>query len=404
MSNVLDKTEKATAASSSTKPETVRAVAMTAPGQTEMRSYPYPTMDQDSAILKVDMAGICGTDRHIYKGEATELRGKSIFPYVGGHEVIGTIMEIGDNAAKVMDYDRQPLEVGDRVALAVEVNCGHCIYCRKHYNNTTCLNQIQAYGLHPNCETKPYLRGGFAEYMYIMPGTHLFKVPEEMPTDVAVFVEEMAVAYHSLGRASSMFAPVNEGFGPGQSVAVLGNGPLGILHGIMADIHGAGLKIATDLSDLRLGIAEGLYADVTLNASRMSTDERIARVKEMTDGGVGPDLVIECAGEPEAFIEALKMVRKGGTVIEVGNWVDMGKPVNLDVMRHISSKNLHIHSVFHCGTDWRPVLKILQQQSKRFDFPSLITHRLGLDELVDQFGTVTNFDECCKIEVIPHKA
>ncbi len=93
-------------ASASSKPETVRAVAMTAPGQTEMRTYPYPTMDHDSAILKVDMAGICGTDRHIYKGEATELRGKSIFPYVGGHEVIGTIEEIGDNAAKVMDYDR----------------------------------------------------------------------------------------------------------------------------------------------------------------------------------------------------------------------------------------------------------------------------------------------------------
>ena len=83
-----------------TKPETVRAVAMTAPGQTEMRTYPYPAMDHDSAILKVDMAGICGTDRHIYKGEATELRGKSIFPYVGGHEVIGTIVEIGDNANK----------------------------------------------------------------------------------------------------------------------------------------------------------------------------------------------------------------------------------------------------------------------------------------------------------------
>jgi len=385
-----------------TKPETVRAVAMTSPGQTEMRTYPYPTLDHDSAILKVDMAGICGTDRHIYKGEATELRGKSIFPYVGGHEVIGTIVEIGDNAAKVLDYDKQPLAVGDRVALAVEVNCGHCVYCRKHYNNTTCLNQIQAYGLHPNCDTKPYLRGGFAEYMYIRPGTHLFKVPEDLPTDIAVFVEEMAVAYHSVGRAAGPFAPINEGFGPGQSVAILGNGPLGILHGIMASIHGAGLRIATDLSDLRLGIAEALYADVSLNAAQISEEDRIAQVQDMTDG-VGPDLVIESAGEPEAFIEALKMVRKGGTVIEVGNWVDLGKSVNLDVMQHISSKNLHIHSVFHCGTNWGPVLNILRQQSDRYDFPSLITHRFGLDELVEKFGTVTKFDECCKIEVVPHK-
>jgi L-iditol 2-dehydrogenase len=187
------------------------------------------------------------------------------------------------------------------------------------------------------------------------------------------------------------------------SVAVLGNGPLGILHGIMARIHGAGLSIATDLSELRLGTAKKLYADVTINASRTPVEERVGQVKELTEG-VGPDLVIESAGEPEVFIEALQMVRKGGTVIEVGNWVDLGKTVPLDVMRHINSKNLHIHSVFHCGTNWRPVLKILQQQSNRYHFPSLITHRMGLDELVKGFGTVTKFDECVKIEVVPHKA
>jgi L-iditol 2-dehydrogenase len=383
-------------------PEKVKAVAMTAPGKTEMRTYPYPQMDHNSAILKPDMVGICGTDRHIFKGEAQQLRGKSIFPYIGGHEVIGTIVEIGETAARTMDFDHQPLKPGDRVAIAVEVNCGQCWYCRHHYNNTTCENQIQAYGLHPNADTPPFLRGGFAEFMYLRPGTHLFKVPEEMPTEVAVFVEEMAVAYHSLGRAAVPFAPVNEGFGPGMSVAVLGNGPLGILHGIMARIHGAGLAIATDLSDLRLGTAKKLYADVTINASRTPVESRIGQVKDLTEG-VGPDLVIESAGEPEVFVEALQMVRKGGTVIEVGNWVDLGKNVPLDVMRHVTSKNLHIHSVFHCGTNWRPVLKILQQQSNRYNFPALITHRMGLDELVKGFGTVTKFDECVKIEVVPHK-
>ena len=151
----------------------------------------------------------------------------------------------------------------------------------------------------------------------------------------------------------------------------------------------------------RLSSAKALYADVTINASRVSVEGRIQQVKDLTEG-VGADLVIESAGEPEVFVEALRMVRKGGTVIEVGNWVDLGKSVPLDVMRHITSKNLHIHSVFHCGTNWRPVLKILQQQSSRYQFPSLITHRMGLDELVVKFGTVTKFDECVKIEVVPH--
>ena len=223
-----------------TTPKFVKAAAMTAPGTMEIREYPFPQIDRDSAILKIDMTGVCGTDKHIFKGEARELRGKSIYPYVGGHEIIGTIVEIGENAARTMDYDRQLLKVGDRVAVAVEVNCGACWYCRNHYNNTTCENQVMAYGLHPNADTAPHLRGGWSEYMYVMPGTDLFKIPEDLPTDVAVFVEELAVAYHSLARASGPFPAVKEGFGPGDSVAVLGNGPLGILHGVMASIHGAG--------------------------------------------------------------------------------------------------------------------------------------------------------------------
>ena len=123
---------------------------------------------------------------------------------------------------------------------------------------------------------------------------------------------------------------------------------------------------------------------------------------DIKSSGVGPDLVIESAGDPEAFIEALKMVRKGGTVIEVGNWVDTGKTVPLNVMQHIASKNVHIHSVFHCGSNWRPVLSILKQQSARYPFASLISHRMGLDELVAKMGVVTNPNECVKVQVVPH--
>ena len=184
-------------------------------------------------------------------------------------------------------------------------------------------------------------------------------------------------------------------------MAILGNGPLGLLHGIMAGIHGAGLRIATDLTDRRLAKARVLYADVTINAARTSAEARIQQVREITEG-VGPDLVIESAGDPGVFIEAVEMVRKGGTAIEVGNWADTGKTVPLNVMKHIASKNVHIHSVFHCGTNWRPVLQILQQQAARYPFASLISHRMGLDELAAKMGVVTNPNECVKVEVVPH--
>jgi len=384
------------------RPKEVRAVAMTAPGKMEMRKYPYPAIDDDSAILRVEMAGVCGTDKHIFKGEATTLRGKSIFPYIGGHEVIGTIAEIGGNAAKTMEYDRKPLKAGDRVSVAVEVNCGHCWYCRNQYNNITCENQVMAYGLHPSADVPPHVRGGFAEYMHLAPRTSLFRIPDGMPTDVAVFVEEMAVAYHSLARAVQPFHAVKEGFGPGDSVAVLGNGPLGILHGIMAAIHGAGLRIATDLSEGRLAKACEFYADVAVNASKTTVKERVRKARELTEG-VGPDLVIESAGDPDTFLEALETVRKGGTVIEVGNWVDIGKTVPLNVMKHVASKNVHIHSVFHCGTNWGPVLRLMEKHAAQYPFASLVSHRMSLDELVRDMGVVANPDACMKVEVVPNR-
>ena len=384
------------------RPENVRAAVMLGPGKMEIREYPFPTIDRDSAVIKVEMCGVCGTDKHIHQGDSTEIRGKSLFPMINGHEIIGTIVEIGENAARGMEAGCQELRTGDRVAVAVEVNCGECWYCKNHYDNTTCSNQVMAYGIHPTADEPPHLRGGFAEYMYLFPNTVLFKIPEDMRTGTAVFVEEMAVAYSSLARATGPYPAIKEGFGPGDSTAILGNGPLGILHGIMARIQGGGLTVATDLADYRLDFAEQFYADSVINAAKTSSRERVEQVLDLTDG-LGPDLVIESAGEPAVFIEALEMVRKGGTVIEVGNWVDRGETVPLNVMKHITSKNLHIHSIYHCGNVWGPVLNMMQRHSDRFAFHELISHQMSLDEAVTDMEIVQDPNRCMKVEVVPHK-
>jgi len=385
-----------------TKPEEVRAAVMVGPGKVEVRTYPYPKIDNDSAIVRIEMCGICGTDKHIFKGDSTQIRGKSIFPMPFGHEMIGTIVEIGKDAANNMAADCQTLREGDRIAVAVEVNCGRCHYCLNQYDNTTCENQVMAYGVHPSADIPPHLRGGFAEYMFVFPNSIVFKIPEDMPTEVAVIVEEMATVYSALARATQPYPAIHEGFGPGDSVLVLGNGPLGILHGIMARIHGADLAIATDLADNRLAVAKKFYADLTINAKNTSVNERIQMVKELT-GGIGPDLVIEAAGEPEVFIEALEMVRKSGTVIEVGNWVDREDPVSLNVMRHITSKNVHIHGMFHCGRKWDPVIRIMKRYTNQFPFDKLISHQFSLNELVNNMNIVTDPNKCMKVVVIPHK-
>lgn len=383
------------------RPKEVKAAVMVEPGKMEIRKYPYPEVNSETAIIKIDMCGVCGTDKHIFRGDSTKIRGKSLFPMLNGHEMIGTIVEIGDNASKCMEADGQTLKVGDRVAVAVEINCGKCWYCVNQYDNTTCENQVMAYGVHPAADIPPYLRGGFAEYMYIFPNSILFKIPEDMPTEVAVFVEEMAVAYSSLARATQPFPAIKEGFGPGDSVVILGNGPLGVLHGIMARIQGAGMMIATDLADNRLDIAKSFYADYTINAENTTSEERIQKVKDLT-GGIGADMVIESAGEPKVFLEALEMVRKSGTVIEVGNWVEREETVPLNVTRHITSKNLHIHGLYHCGHIWGPVLKVMNKYKDQFPFEKMISHKMSLEELVENMGIVTDPDKCMKVEVIPN--
>jgi len=384
------------------KPKEVRAAVMVGTRQMEIRSYKYPEIDNDSAIVKIEMCGVCGTDKHIYNGDSSEVRGKSLFPFIDGHEIIGTIVEIGDNAANSMEANNKLLKVGDRVAVAVEINCGKCWYCKNQYDNTTCKDQVRAYGVHPTADEPPHLMGGFAEYMYIFKNSVLFKVPENMKTEVAVFVEEMAVAYSAMARAAQPYPAIKEGFGPGDSVVVLGNGPLGVLHGIMAKIQGAGMMIATDLADYRLGVAKDFYADFAINAEKTTVYERVQKVMELTDG-IGPDLVIEAAGEPEVFIEALEMVRKSGTVVEVGNWVDREKTVELNVVKHITSKNLHIHSLYHCGNNWGPVLNIMDKFTAQFSFEKLISHKMNLEEIIENMNIITDPNKCMKVEVVPHK-
>lgn len=378
---------------------------MIKPWHIEIRTFPYPEIDKHSAIIKVEMCGICGTDKHMFKGEVTSLRGKPIFPIINGHEIVGTIVEIGEKAAETMEYTGKKLKVGDRVTVAVEINCGKCWYCVHQIDNVTCENQILAYGTRPPITEPPFppLRGGWAEYMYVFPGSILNKIPEDLPIEVAVFTEEMAVAYSSLTRAVKSYPGVHEGFGPGGTVVIVGCGPLGLLHGIMARIVGADTIICIDLADNRLKMAEMLFADYTINALKTTREERVKLVKEFTDG-VGADLAIEAAGTPETFVEAIELVRKSGTVIEVGNWVESEKTVPINVQKHICSKNIRIESVFHCGYRWDKTIKILRRYRKQFPFEKMITHQLSLEELVKQMSTIaTDPTSHVKAVVVPHK-
>src|SRR5260370_27143523 len=169
----------------------------------------------------------------------------------------------------------------------------------------------------------PHLFGGWSQYMYIVPGSFLVKVPDELPSEIAVLTEIFAVSV-GLDRAKQMSAFPNESFRFDDTVVVLGVGPLGMCFLMKARMLGAGTIIAVDLSEYRLNFAKRLGADHVINVGKHSQAERLQIVKDLTNGR-GADMVIECAGVPQAIPEALEMLRVGGLLVEAGNVSGFGE-------------------------------------------------------------------------------
>ncbi len=182
-------------------------------------------------LLKVEMCGICGTDKHTWRGETkqyagTEAESDTPFPIIPGHEVIGTVAEINDRNRPRLDFNGERLRVGDRVALCPDVICGECYDCRHTFAFPWCEN-LRGYGNAFTATEPPHLFGGWAEYMYILPNAFLYKVPENLPLRVAVMVELMAVSYN-LDKTKEFFTLSGEGFATDSTVVIQGVGPFGL--------------------------------------------------------------------------------------------------------------------------------------------------------------------------------
>src|SRR6202051_2440549 len=306
--------------------EHVLAAALIEPGKYEVREYPLPDPAPGCVLVKMELSGICGTDKHTYQGFTTQYagagEGKQIrFPIIQGHENVGTVAAIGGDG-HYTDFEGIPLQVGDRVVVGANVSCGECYYCRHDFPYYFCQNMTD-YGNNLSAADAPYLFGGWSQYMYIIPGSFLVKVPDDLPSEVAVLTEIFAVSV-GLDRAKQMSAFASESFRFDDTVVVLGVGPLGMCFLMKARMLGAGTIVAVDLSDYRLDFAKRLGADHAINAAATSKPERLQIIKDLTHGR-SADVVIECAGVPQAVPEALDMMRLGGLLVEAGNFSDLGE-------------------------------------------------------------------------------
>lgn len=363
-------------------PRRVRAAVMTGPGVIEIQEFPYPELQPGAMIMRIEMAGICGTDKHTYRGESkqyagTEGESDTPFPIIPGHENVGVVADISQGARKGLEFYGGELKEGDRVAMCPDVICGECWYCR-HIDDYPWCENVRGYGNAFSTAEAPSLFGGWAEYMYIRPDVFVYKVPPIIPVEVAVLVEPFAVAL-ALDDAKAFSSLAKRGENHRETVVIQGVGPLGLCCLIRARILGAGEIVAIDLSDFRLAMAQEFSADHALNPQRTEREERIDYVKSIT-GGRGADMVIGCTNVPESLIEGLEMLRKGGTYVELGNFADTGA-VSINVHKHVCSKNVRLVGVTnHPFTKWGTALRMLEEYSHQFPFEKIVTHRYGLED------------------------
>lgn len=379
-------------------PETVLAATLVAPGELVVQHFPYPSAIEPGAVLvKMLASGICGTDKHTFRGETQQYAGtdherSTPFPIIQGHENVAVVAEIGTGGA--VAFDGTPLRIGDRVVPAPNRACGVCDFCRRDFPYYFCRS-IENYGNSLTCREAPHLFGGWAEYLYLRPGTPVFKVPEGLPDDVAVLTELFAVT-HSLDLVAKMPRP--GGFAAGDTVAVIGVGPVGVVHVAKAALLGASRVIAVDPFAARVAIGRDLGATDSIVSADPSVV--VATVEELTNGA-GVDVVVDATGHPSSFELSLALLRDGGTLLEVGAFVDLG-PVALNPA-DLLGRNLTLVGV--AGEDARAydrTLAMLAANHERVPFHHAVTHHFPIERVAEAMATALAADDAMKVVITPH--
>lgn len=352
----------------------VKAAVLTNFGRIETRFYPYPDVPADGMLVKMRLCGVCGTDKHLFDGREPSLD----LPVILGHEVLGEVEEVGKQAAASLEVHGVRLKKGDRVTWFAALPCGECWYCKWAANNHVGIlcERGKAYGVSMTSKTPPHLFGGYAEYVYIVPGTWVYKIPESLPDKVAVLIDIFA----SVGGIKKAMAPapaLKEGFGPADTVAIQGSGPIGLAAAMTAKLSGAYEIVLIGGPKHRLDLARtlGIFDHIIDLEDVPDPGDRVQTVKGLTPGKVGPDLVVECTGVPSAVAEGLEYLRRGGTFVELGCFTDTGDVV-INPFRHLCHKEVNLIGQYGCPPQYYDVAIKLVEMAWKLGWPldRLVTH------------------------------
>jgi alcohol dehydrogenase len=330
----------------------MKALVYHGPGQRGWDTVNDPTIiDQTDIVVRIDSSTICGSDLHILKGDVPETTPGTVL----GHEAVGTVVEAGRNVSTVA--------VGDRVLMSCISSCGRCRFCKEGRYGQCLGGGGWIFGHLIDGLQAEYARVPFAD-------NSVYKVPDELSDEQVLFLADILPTAYEVGVLNGMVAP-------GDTVAIVGAGPIGLAAILTASLYTPGRIVAIDLDDGRLESAVRFGADTTINNGR---DDALSRVMALTDG-LGADVAFEAVGVAQTFELATELIRPGGRVANIGVH---GKPATL----HLETLWIRDVTITTGLVDTYTIPRLMKLvASGRIDPTIFATHHFALDDTMDAYDT-----------------
>jgi threonine 3-dehydrogenase len=331
-------------------PQTMMALRKTKRARgAEIQEIPIPEIKPNEVLIKIQASSLCGTDVHIYEWDSwAQSRVKNV-PYTVGHETTGMVVKKGSVVSRVNE--------GDIVSVETHIPCMHCKQCMTGQMHI--CNNLEILGVDTN--------GAFAEYL-VVPEVVLWKNDTSIRPEFLSIQEPIGNAVHAM-----LIEPVH-----GKSVAILGDGPIGLFAAGVARASGATQIFLTGMEPYRLAIGKTMGADHTLNVTEV---DAVKFIKEQT-GGLGADVVIEMSGSPRAMQDGIAMLRRGGRYCFFGIYKDNLVPTPLNGIVFNGGRFYGINGRLMFDT-WFTVSNLLS--SKRLDVTPVVTHKMPLTDFEEAF-------------------
>jgi alcohol dehydrogenase len=343
----------------------MKALVYHGPGQRGWDTVNDPTIiDQTDIVVRIDSSTICGSDLHILKGDVPETTPGTVL----GHEAVGTVVEAGRNVSTVA--------VGDRVLMSCISSCGRCRFCKEGRYGQCLGGGGWIFGHLIDGLQAEYARVPFAD-------NSVYRIPDELTDEQVLFLADILPTSYEVGVLNGMVSP-------GDVVAIVGAGPIGLAAILTAKLYTPGMIVAIDMAESRLKGALRFGADVTINNGHV---DPVVQIMELTDG-LGADTALEAVGVPQTFELATELIRPGGRVANIGVH---GKPATLH-LESLWTKDITITTGL---VDARTTARLLDLVvSGQLDVAGIVTHRFGFDELAEGYDVFARPEDSGALKVV----